>query len=85
MYSVKEHMNITEEILKAENCFIPSEIEGLSDLLWSMGARCLYPGGEALIRWFNTPVPAFDNHSPISILKNDGEEALFVYMIRLHT
>lgn len=83
MYSAKEHMERMEKILKSENSFIPSEIDDLPDLLWSMGARCIYPGGEALICWFNDPVPAFENRSPLSIFREDGEEALFECMLRL--
>lgn len=83
MYSIKEHMKRMEKILKSENYFFTSEIDGLPDLLWSMGARCIYPCGEELIRWFNEPVPAFENRSPLSIFKQDGEEALFECMLRL--
>ena len=72
-----------EEILKKENSFVKSEIEGLSDLLWSMGARTLYPGGEMLVEWFYSPVPAFGNRVPMDILKEDGEEALFSEMMTI--
>lgn len=70
----------TMEILKKENSYIKSEIEGLSDLLWSMGARTIYPGGEQLIQWFFTNVPAFGNRVPMDILKEDGELALYKWM-----
>lgn len=72
-----------EEILKAQNCFVHSEIDGLPDLIWSMGVRCIYPSGETLIHWFNEPVPAFKNRSPMEILRNDGVETLFEYMLSL--
>ena len=68
------------EILKEENSYVKSEIEGLPDLLWSMGARTIHPGGDELIKWFNKPIPAFDNRVPMDILKEDGEEALFCWM-----
>lgn len=77
---MKIEMKRTEEILKKENSFIKSEIDGLSDLLWSMGARTLYPGGDELIEWFNKPIPAFDDRIPMDILKEDGEEALYGLM-----
>ena len=39
--TTREQMKQTEEILKKENSFVKSEIKGLSDLLWSMGARTI--------------------------------------------
>lgn len=72
-----------EEILKKEKSFIKSEIKGLPDLLWSMGARTLYPGGDELIEWFNKPIPAFNDRVPMNILKEDGEEALFRLMLTI--
>lgn len=39
--TTREVMERMEEILKKENSFVKSEIEGLSDLLWSMGARTI--------------------------------------------
>ena len=77
---MNEDMKITEQILREENSFIKSEIDGVSDLIWSIGARCIYPGGEALVKWFGLPVPAFANRAPIDILREDGEEVLFQYM-----
>lgn len=81
--TVKEQMKQTEEILKEENAFVKSEIDGLSDLLWSMGARTVYPGGEQLIKWFYSSIPAFHNRKPMDILLEDGEEELYKYMITL--
>lgn len=81
--TVREQMKRTEEILKEENAFVKSEIDGLSDLLWSMGARTMYPGGEQLIKWFYSPIPAFHNRKPMDILLEDGEEELYKYMITL--
>lgn len=78
--TTRDLMKRTEEILKNENSFVESEIEGLSDLLWSMGARTIYPGGEQLVKWFYSPIPAFGNRKPIDILMEDGEEALYKYM-----
>lgn len=54
-----QEMRKTLKILKEENAYMKSEIEGLSDLLWSMGARTICPGGEQLIQWFYAAVPAF--------------------------
>ena len=71
------------EILKEENSYVKSEIEGLPDLLWSMGARTIHPGGDELIEWFNKPIPAFNNRVPMDILKEDGEEALFCEMLTI--
>ena len=76
-------MKRAEEILKKERSFVKSEIKGLSDLLWSMGARTVYPGGDELIEWFNKPIPAFNNRVPMDILKEDGEEALFCLMLTI--
>ena len=76
-------MKRMEEILKKENSYAKSEIEGLPDLLWSMGVRTVYPSGDKLIEWFYKPVPAFDNRVPMDILKEDGEEALFQDMLRI--
>ncbi len=78
--TTREVMERMEEILKKENSFVKSEIEGLSDLLWSMGARTICPGGERLVKWFYSPIPAFDNRIPMNILVEDGEEELFMYM-----
>ncbi len=69
--------------IEKENSFVKSEIEGLSDLLWSMGARTIYHGGEQLVEWFYSPVPAFDNRKPMDILIEDGEEALYKHMCTL--
>ena len=79
----KKMMKQFEKILKSEKSFVKSEIEGLSDLLWSMGARTVYPGGEHLVKWFFSPVPAFNNRIPMEILKKDGEEALFNEMMTI--
>ena len=76
-------MKSMEEILRADNCFLKSEIEGLSDLIWSMGARCIYSDSEALKKWFHSPIPAFDNRVPMDILREDGEGALYDYMLTL--
>lgn len=70
-------------IMKKEHTYIPSEIDGLSDLLWSMGARNVYTDSDKLIKWFYTKVPAFDNRVPMDILLKDGEEVLFKYMLTL--
>ena len=78
--TTREVMERMEEILKKENSFVKSEIEGLSDLLWSMGARTIHPGGEQLVKWFYSPIPAFDNRKPMDILMEDGEEELYKYM-----
>lgn len=77
---IRQEMIKMIEILKKENSYVKSEIEGLSDLLWSMGARTIYPGGEELIKWFNSPVPAFNNRSPLDILKEEGEIELYMWM-----
>ena len=76
-------MKRAEEILKEERSFVKSEIKGLSDLLWSMGARTVYPGGDELIEWFNKPIPAFDDRVPMDIFKEEGEEALFCLMLTI--
>lgn len=76
----KETMKRMEEILKKENSFVKSEIEGLSDLLWSMAARTMYPSGDELVKWFYSEIPAFDNRSPMDILVEDGEQVLFQYL-----
>ncbi len=76
-------MKQTKRILKKENSYVKSEIEGLSDLLWSMGARTIYPGGRELVEWFYSPVPAFDNRIPMDILEEDGEEVLYGHMITI--
>lgn len=76
----KETMKQMEEILEKENSFVKSEIQGLSDLLWSMAARTIYPGGDELVKWFYSEIPAFDNRKPMDILVEEGEEALFQYM-----
>ncbi len=83
MESTKNVMNQFERTLKAEGSFVKSEIDGVSDLIWSMGARTLYPGGQQLIEWFHLPVPAFDNRVPLDILKEDGEEELFRFMMTI--
>lgn len=75
-----QEMSETLRILKEENSYVKSEIEGLPDLLWSMGARTIYPGGDQLIQWFYTIVPAFDNRVPMDILKEDGEYELYKWM-----
>lgn len=80
MDTIKYMMEQTEEILKTENSYVKSEIDGLSDLLWSMGARCIHPGGKELVEWFYSPIPAFDNRIPMDILNEDGEEALYGLM-----
>ena len=81
--TTRDLMKQTEEILKKENSFVKSEIEGLPDLLWSMGARTIYPGGEQLVKWFYSSIPAFDNRKPMDILVEDGEEALYSHMITI--
>lgn len=78
--TIRDLMRQTEETLKKENSFVKSEIKGLPDLLWSMGARTIYPGGERLVKWFYSPIPAFDNRKPMDILIEDGEEELFKHM-----
>ena len=83
MESTKNVMNQFERTLKAEGSFVESEIDGVSDLIWSMGARTLYPGGQQLIEWFHLPVSAFDNRVPPDILKEDGEEELFRFMMTI--
>lgn len=80
LMTVRKDMQQTEAILKEENSFVKSEIEGLSDLLWSMGARTIYSDDEQLINWFYSKVPAFDNRIPMDILLEDGEEELYKYM-----
>ena len=45
-------MKQMEEILKKENSYMKSRIEGLSDLLWSMGARCITCNCEELVKDF---------------------------------
>lgn len=76
-------MEQTEEILRKENSFVKSEIEGLSDLLWSMGARTIYPGDEPLVKWFYSTIPAFGNRKPMDILVEDGEEELYKHMLTI--
>ena len=78
--TTRELMKQMEEILRKENSFVKSEIEGLPDLLWSMGARTICPGGERLVKWFHSPIPAFDDRIPMDILLEDGEEELYRYM-----
>lgn len=77
---IRQDMIKMMEILKNENSYVKSEIEGLNDLLWSMGARTICPGGESLIKWFHSPVPAFNNRVPMDILKEDGEIELYKWM-----
>ncbi len=78
-----KEMKEMEEILRKENTYVKSEIEGLPDLLWSMGARTIYPGGNELIEWFHKQIPAFNHRVPMDILKEDGEEALFQEMLTI--
>ena len=79
--STKDVMNEMEEVMRREKLLVRSEIEGLSDMLWSLGARTIgYNNNERLIKWFNTPIPAFDNRKPMDILLEDGEEELYRHM-----
>ncbi len=73
-------MHRFEQILRAEGSFIPSKIDGLPDLLWSMGARTISSNEETLIKWFHSQIPAFGNRTPMDILREDGETALFRHM-----
>lgn len=72
-----------EEILRKDNCFYPSEIEGLPDLIWSMGLRTISSNKETLIKWFHSPIPAFDNRIPMDILSDNGVDALFHEMTHI--
>lgn len=79
--SKRDVMIEMEEIMKKEKLLVKSEIEGLSDLLWSMGARTIgYNNSERLKKWFYSPIPAFDNRKPMDILAEDGEEELYRHM-----
>lgn len=82
MDTLNEVMDNIENILRNENSYFQSEIEGLSDLLWSMGMRTI-GSGEMLKEWFYKPVPAFDNRVPMDILKEDGERVLFKHMLTI--
>lgn len=79
----EEYMNFVERSMKEEHTYVRSQIDGLSDLLWSMAKRCTTDSNSELIEWFYRPIPGFNNRIPIDIMREDGEKALFEFLLKL--
>lgn len=81
---IKQWKKRTENILIRDKCLIQSPIEGLSDLIWSCACRCISYNTEEMIKWFYSKIPAFDNKVPMDILKEEGEDELFSFVMTIH-
>ena len=62
-----------------------SEIEGVSDFLWSMGLSSVSGDKEEVIKWFRKEIPFLNDKIPVDVIRNDnnGEEIIFDLLIRI--
>ena len=62
-----------------------SEIEGVSDFLWSMALSSVSGDKEEVIKWFRKEIPFLNDKIPVDVIRNDnnGEEIIFDLLIRI--
>lgn len=65
-----------QEELKRRGRLYQSEIEGVSDLLWSIALSSVSADKETVKKWFNQKIPFLNDKIPAEIIRNEnkGEE-----------
>jgi len=82
---MRDLMIYEQEELKKNGMFYKSEIEGVSDLLWSTALTSLSSDKEIVKKWFCASIPFLKGKIPVDILRNEnnGEEIIFDLLLRI--
>lgn len=82
---MNEQMLIEQEEMKRRGILYKSEIEGVSDLIWSIALSSVSSNKENVKKWFNQKIPFLNDKIPVEIIWNDdnGEEIIFDLLMRI--
>ena len=82
---MNEQMLIEQEEMKRRGILYKSEIEGVSDLVWSIALSSVSSNKENVKKWFNQKIPFLNDKIPVEIIWNDdnGEEIIFDLLMRI--
>ena len=82
---MNEQMLIEQEEMKRRGILYKSEIEGVSDLIWSIALSSVSSNKENVKKWFNQKIPFLNNKIPVEIIWNgdNGEEIIFDLLMRI--
>ena len=82
---MNEQMLRELEELKRIGMLSKSEIEGVSDLLWSAALTSVSSDKDTVKNWFNQRIPFLDDKTPVETIQNEdnGEETLFDLLMRI--
>ena len=74
-----------QEELKRRGRLYQSEIEGVSDLLWSIALSSVSADKETVKKWFNQKIPFLNDKIPVDIIQKDnrGEEMIDDLLMRI--
>ncbi len=82
---MNEQMLIEQEEMKRRGILYKSEIEGVSDLIWSIALSSVSSNKENVKKWFNQKIPFLNDKIPVEIIWNEdnGEEIIFDLLMRI--
>ena len=82
---MNEQMLIEQEEMKRRGILYKSEIEGVSDLIWSIALSSVSSNKENVKKWFNQKIPFLNDKIPVEIIWNgdNGEEIIFDLLMRI--
>ena len=82
---MNEQMLIEQEEMKRRGILYKSEIEGVSDLIWSIALSSVSSNKENVKKWFNRKIPFLNDKIPVEIIWNgdNGEEIIFDLLMRI--
>ena len=82
---MNEQMLIEQEEMKRRGILYKSEIEGVSDLIWSTALSSVSSNKENVKKWFNQKIPFLNDKIPVEIIWNEdnGEEIIFDLLMRI--
>ena len=76
-----EYMFRDKKTLSEKGLLVTSEMEGVSDFIWSLGLRSVSADKEELKKWLSDPVPYLNDKTPVETLKSpNGEEKVWDLM-----
>ena len=83
--AMNEQIIKEQEELKRRGRLYQSEIEGVSDLLWSIALSSVSADKETVKKWFNQKIPFLNDKSPVDIIRNEnkGEEMIYDLLMRI--
>ena len=82
---MRELMLKEKEELHQKGLLFRSEIEGVSDLIWSTALSSVSGDKEIVKKWFYDKIPFLNDKIPVDVIRNEnnGDEIIFDLLLRI--